>query len=83
MWERFTSDEAPIKKFSRKSNYKLIKCTNDNEKRDKYLMKIIQLNSTSKPHFVNRVLQDFLDSNLKDVNYIMQFFCDHFEDFEK
>ncbi|XP_044586467.1 aminopeptidase N-like [Cotesia glomerata] len=83
VWEKFTSDEAPIKKFIQKINFKLIKCTNDNEKRDKYLMKIIHSNSTSRPYFVNRVILNFLESNRKDVNYIMQFFCDHFEDFEK
>ncbi|CAG5083294.1 Similar to APN2: Aminopeptidase N (Manduca sexta), partial [Cotesia congregata] len=55
VWEKFTSDEAPIKKSIQKINYKLIKCTNDNEKRDKYLMKIIHSNSTSRPYFVNRV----------------------------
>ncbi|CAD6242385.1 GSCOCG00009475001-RA-CDS [Cotesia congregata] len=83
VWEKFTSDEAPIKKSIQKINYKLIKCTNDNEKRDKYLMKIIHSNSTSRPYFVNRVILSFLGSNRNDVNYIMQFFCDHFEDFEK
>lgn len=56
-----------------------IKCIHDTEKRDKYMNEMIDPNSDTSIDDVIQVIQGFTDGGRKDVHYILQYFCDHFQ----
>lgn len=81
-WEKYMNDSS-LEKIVPSSKYLFVKCTDDKNKRDKYLNEMLKSNSNVSKDSATEVLQSFIESNSQNFAYILQYFNDHLETIRK
>ncbi|XP_044579221.1 aminopeptidase N-like [Cotesia glomerata] len=81
-WEKYMNDSS-LEKIVPSSKYLFIKCTDDKDKRDKYLDEMLKSNANVSKDLATDVLQALIESNSQNFAYILQYFNDHLEAIRK
>ncbi|KAH0560346.1 hypothetical protein KQX54_003721 [Cotesia glomerata] len=70
--------------FNKLSKFRiLIECTNDFQLKEEYFSSLTSANSTADAEDIDKIFDILLGKKLDDVNFVLNYFIDHFKDLKK
>lgn len=61
----------------------LIECTDDFRLKEEYFSSLANANSTTDAGYIDKIFDRLLSRKLDDVNFVLNYFIDHFKDLKK